>query len=542
MTRRVTETKGSCVLKDVWLGEDVLYWNFVNLYGCTIGDGTKIGTFVEIQKGASVGARCKISSHSFICEGVTIQDDVFIGHGVRFINDLYPRATRADGELATEADWTVVATDVGKGASVGTGAVILGGVRIGEGALVGAGAVVTHDVPARMVVAGNPARVLRAIDDNETDAPVTQVPPFNLSRQTQQLKPQLLSALERVVDSCAFSLGEEVSAFERELGETVGGSEVIGVNSGTSALHLALKAHGVGPGDEVITTALTFVATAWAISYCGATPIFVDVDPGTLCIDPGAVAAALASHTSVKAVIAVHLYGQPADLAPLVTLCKEAGVTLIEDAAQAIGATYEGRPIGTFGDAACFSFYPSKNLGAAGDAGCVMTRDSATAAAIRSLRDHAQVEKYLHDRVGYNYRMSGFQAAVLRVKLGHVAGWNARRQEIARAYLAGLTGLEDLTLPVQARNREHVWHQFVVRHPRRDEIREALSAAGVGTGLHYPRAVHQQPAYADLAQDAGCLPVAEAAAGEVFSLPMFPELTDSEVEFVVKAVRDVLTH
>lgn len=535
-----TSSNETCILRDVTLGKGVQYWNFVNLYGCTIGDETKIGTFVEIQKNAAVGARCKISSHSFVCEGVTIEDEVFVGHGVQFINDAYPRATAADGALATEDDWSVVPTTVRKGASIGTGAVILGGVTIGEGALVGAGAVVTRDVPPHTVVAGNPARVLRSLRPAAA-GPVTRVPPFDLQRQMRQLKPEIMPALEAVVDSCGFSLGPQVQAFERDFSQRLDGAEVVGLDSGTSALHLALLACGVGPGDEVITTALTFVATAWAISYCGATPVFVDVDPETLCISPEAVGEALAAHPQAKAVIAVHLYGQAADLDALLALTDAAGIPLIEDAAQAQGATYKGQPVGSFGRAGCFSFYPSKNLGAAGDAGCVSTRDPEVAATVRHLRDHAQPERYLHDRVGFNYRMSGFQGAVLGVKLRYLNAWNRRRQAIAARYLDELADLPPLQLPSVGPKNDPVWHQFVVRHPQRDAFRAELDAAGVGTGLHYPRALHRQPAYADLDLGEGSFPHAERAAAEVLSLPMFPELTKAEVDFVIAKVRETLS-
>ena len=544
----------TCVLRDVTLGRGVRFWSFVNLYGCTIGDETRIGTFVEVQKGARIGARCKISSHTFICEGVEIADEVFVGHGVTFTNDKHPRATTETGALQGEADWRVIPTRVGRRASIGSGATILCGITIGEGAVVGAGAVVTRDVPPGVTVVGNPARPLRPAPPAQAQA---GVPAFDLTRQVAALRPQLMAALEEVLTGCTYTLGPQVERFERAFAATLGVREVVAVNSGTSALHLALLAAGVGPGDEVITTPWTFIATAWAISYCGARPVLVDVEEDTLTIDPQAVARAVTPRT--RAVIPVHIYGQTARMAPLLALCAERGLTLIEDAAQAHGATCDGRLAGSMGRLACFSFYPSKNLGAAGEGGAVATDDPELARAVRALRDHAQPTRGVHERVGFNYRMEGFQGAVLGVKLPHLAAWNARRREIAGAYLRGLAGLSGhpqqglrpghpeqglrpgLRLPAEAPGRTHVWHQFVVRHPRRDELRQALAARGIGTALHYARPVHLQPAYAELGLGPGSLPVAEQAAAEVLSLPMFPELREDEVARVIEAVRACLS-
>jgi len=370
-----------------------------------------------------------------------------------------------------------------------------------------------------------------------SDSAVTQVPVFDLKRQTQALKPELMAALESVVDGCGFSLGPQVKAFEEEFAAATGAAHVIGVDSGTSALHLALLALGVGPGDEVIVPALTFIATAWAPTYVGATPVFCDVDPVTLCMSPESVASAITDKT--KAVICVHLYGQSADLTGLNAVCQEKGVPLIEDAAQAQGALFEDRHVGIDGVMGCFSFYPTKNLGALGDAGALTTNDEALAAELRTLRDHSQKVKYQHHAVGFNYRMAGFQGAVLSVKLRHLGGFNDRRREIAAAYHAGLSGVSELTLPTEVAGRHHVYHQFVCRHPRREALTTALRERGVGTGLHYPRPLHRQPVYEPLGYGVGSFPVSETAADEVFSLPMFPELRDEEVAYVVETVRAV---
>lgn len=368
-----------------------------------------------------------------------------------------------------------------------------------------------------------------------SDSTVTQVPVFDLKRQTQALKPELMAALESVVDGCGFSLGPQVKAFEEEFAAATGAKHVIGVDSGTSALHLTLLALGIGPGDEVVVPALTFIATAWAPTYVGATPVFSDVDPVTLCMDPASLAKAITDKT--KAVICVHLYGQSADLSGLQALCQEKGIPLIEDAAQAQGALFEGAHVGTTGLMGCFSFYPTKNLGALGDAGALTTQDEDLAAELRTLRDHAQKVKYQHHAVGYNYRMAGFQGAVLSVKLRHLERFNARRREIAGAYLEGLSEVAELQLPQEVQGRHHVYHQFVCRHPRREALTAALRERGVGTGLHYPRPLHRQPVYEPLGYELGSFPVSEAAADEVFSLPMFPELRDDEVAYVVESVR-----
>jgi dTDP-4-amino-4,6-dideoxygalactose transaminase len=290
-------------------------------------------------------------------------------------------------------------------------------------------------------------------------------------------------------------------------------------------LHLALIAAGVGPGDEVITVPMTFVATCWAITYVGATPLFVDVDPDTCTMDVAQVRARLTPRT--KAVIPVHLYGQPADLGALADLCRDAGVRLIEDAAQAHGADYGGRAAGTVGLCGCFSFYPGKNLGAAGEAGAVVTDDDEVAAHLRRLRDHAQAERYHHTEIGFNYRMDAVQGAVLGVKLKRLAAWTAARRRLAARYLAGLRRLP-LRLPAPAPGRGHAWHLFVVRSPDRDRLRGRLAERGIETGLHYPVPVHLQPAYRHLGHRPGDFPAAEAIARQCLSLPLYPELADSK--------------
>jgi dTDP-4-amino-4,6-dideoxygalactose transaminase len=357
--------------------------------------------------------------------------------------------------------------------------------------------------------------------------------------QVAQIRSEVVDALVEVVDSGGYVLGPKVTAFESAFAAAHLVKHCIGVNTGTSALHLALIASGVGAGDEVITVPMTFIATSWAISYCGAMPVYVDVDPATYTMDPGRVAAKVSRRT--KAIMPVHLYGQPADLEPLRAVAAEHGIALIEDAAQAHLAAYRGRPVGGFGRAAGFSFYPGKNLGACGEGGAVVTNDDETAARMRALRDHAQTQRYHHAEIGFNYRMDAVQGAVLGVKMRHIARWTARRRELAERYLTLLCGLP-LDLPCVRDDCEPAWHLFVVRHPDRDRIRAELEDRGIQTGLHYPIPVHLQPAYRGLGYGPGDFPVAERIARECFTLPLFPEMTGEQQDAVVEAIADVVSH
>jgi dTDP-4-amino-4,6-dideoxygalactose transaminase len=361
------------------------------------------------------------------------------------------------------------------------------------------------------------------------------IPLMDLSGQIRGIKADLLEKFSQALDKTAFCLGPEVESFEREFAAYSGAAHGVGMNSGTSALHLALLALGVKPGDDVVTTPYTFVATAWAISYCGATPVFADIAPGTFLIDPAKVKAAITPKT--KAVIGVHLYGQPFDLEPMLDVCRAKGLPLVEDAAQAHGAYYKGKRVGSFGEVAAFSFYPSKNLGACGEAGMAVTQDASLAGKMRALREHGSVKRYYHDTIGFNYRMEGLQGGALRVKLPYLDGWNARRQELAKLYTTLLEG-SGVECPRVSPERTHVYHLYVVRHKRRDELAAALRAQGIGTGTHYPIPLHLQQAYAQLGLKEGQFPQSEAAARECLSLPLFPELTDEQVDTVVKAIKN----
>ena len=339
-----------------------------------------------------------------------------------------------------------------------------------------------------------------------------------------------------VLDSCQFTLGSEVVKFEEEFAAFSGATIGIGVNTGTSALHLAVLAADIGPGDEVITVPHTFVATVAAIRYAGATPVFVDIDPDSFNMDPRLIEAAITPRT--KAIIPVHLYGQAADMDPIVEIARKHGLVVIEDAAQAHAAEYKGRRVGSLGDMACFSFYPGKNLGAYGEGGMVVTDNAEYARTIRMLRDWGAEQKYQHVLKGYNYRLEGIQGAVLRVKLKYLESWTEGRRAAASRYNELLAGSEYST-PAELAHNRHVYHVYAIRTSNRQAVQESLQSQGVQTGIHYPTPVHLLPAHEDLGYRRGQFPHAEAAADEVLSLPMFPELTEAQTSQVADALLSV---
>jgi dTDP-4-amino-4,6-dideoxygalactose transaminase len=362
------------------------------------------------------------------------------------------------------------------------------------------------------------------------------IPLVDLQAQYRSIKPEIDAAVARVLDSSQFILGPEVAAFEREFAAYCGTTDAVAMNSGTSALHLALLAAGVGPGDEVITVPFTFVATVATIVYAGATPILVDVEPRTLTMDPEAFAAAITPRT--KAVVPVHLYGQPADMDPILEIARRHNLVVIEDAAQAHGADYRGRRCGSLGDMAAFSFYPGKNLGAYGEGGAVVTSDPALTRTLRMLRDWGAEKKYEHRLKGYNYRMEGLQGAILRVKLRHLDAWTEARRSRAALYDELLDGA-GVHLPHVRPDVRHVFHVYTIRTPDRDRYADILRGGGMATGIHYPVPVHLQPAYADLGYGPGRFPESERASHEVLSLPLFPEMRDDQVQTVAAAIRGV---
>ncbi|HWH94439.1 MAG TPA: DegT/DnrJ/EryC1/StrS family aminotransferase [Baekduia sp.] len=359
------------------------------------------------------------------------------------------------------------------------------------------------------------------------------MPFVDLLAQQRALAPELEPVLRSMFDEADWVLGRQLGAFERELADLCEVEHGVGTDSGLSALELILRAAGVGPGDEVITTANTFIATALAISHAGAWPVLVDVDPHTANIDPAALERAVGPRT--RAVIVVHLYGQPADMDAVRAIADRHGLLVVEDACQAHGARYRGRRAGSLGDAAAFSFYPSKNLGAFGDGGAVVTRDAGLADAVRTLRDYGQREKHDHVVKGFNRRLDTLQAALLRVKLRHLDAWNARRREHAAVY-AALLERSGLTVPRPPADVEPVWHLYVIEDDDRDRLRAALAQRGIQTGIHYPVPVHLQAAYADLGLGTGSFPVTERRAARMLSLPMYPELEPAQIEDVAGAV------
>lgn len=360
-----------------------------------------------------------------------------------------------------------------------------------------------------------------------------KVPFLDLSLQHQALREPALAALASTYDATRFCLGKDVEDFERNFASTLGYPRALGMNSGTSPLHVACMIAGFGPGDEVIAPPFTFISTVWGVSYVGATPRFVDVEEGTFNLDPAKIEAAITSKT--KGIIVVHLFGQPARMDEIMTIARKHGLFVIEDCAQAIGASYRATPVGAIGDAGTFSFYPTKNLGGCGEGGMFVSRREEIHVKARHIRVHGSDRRYYHDIVGGNFRMDGFQGALLNVKLPHLAGWTARRQEIAGQYLSGIK-LSDARLPDQPEYGRSVFHQFTIRHPRRDALREHLAKHEIGTDLIYPVPLHLQKCYAGLGFGAGSFPVAEAAAKTCVSLPIFPELTDAQVEHVIETI------
>ena len=363
------------------------------------------------------------------------------------------------------------------------------------------------------------------------------VPLLDLQGQYRPLREELLAAVTRVCDSQRFIGGPEVEGFEREIAGRLGVRHAVGLSSGTDALLVALMALKVGPGDEVITPTFSFFATAGCVTRLGATPRLVDIDPLTYNIDAAAAVAAITPRTRV--IIPVHLYGQCADMDPLLEEARRCGLTVLEDAAQAIGATHKGRQAGSMGIAGCFSFFPSKNLGAFGDAGLLTTNDEALAHEVRLLRNHGAEPKYFHKRIGGNFRLDALQAAVLRVKLPHLDGWSARRRENAARYdrlFRESAAADRVTLPVRSPDCEHIFNQYVVRVPDRDAVRARLEAAGIGSEIYYPMPFHLQECFAPLGYRQGDFPVAEAAAAETLALPIYSELTEAQQREVVDAV------
>ncbi len=360
-----------------------------------------------------------------------------------------------------------------------------------------------------------------------------KVPFLDLKLQHAPLRAEVLAALADTYDNTRFCLGKDVEDFEKAFSATLGYPRALGMNSGTSPLHIASLCGGFGPEDEIITTPFTFASSCWGISYVGAKPVFVDIDPDTWCISPEAIAKAITPKT--KGIVVVHIFGQPARMDEIMAVAKRHNLFVVEDCAQAVGARYKGTPVGVIGDCGTFSFYPTKNLGACGEGGAFVSKHPAVMDKAQLLRVHGSPKRYAHSEVGFNFRMDGFQGAVLNIKLKHLARWTELRRAIAAKYRTGIRH-KDIQLPVVPAHGESVWHQFTLLHPRRDDLRVHLEKNGVGTEIIYPGPMHRQECYASLGYAAGSLPVAEKTSATCVSLPIFPELTDEQVEHVIKSV------
>ncbi|ABL00472.1 DegT/DnrJ/EryC1/StrS family aminotransferase [Pelobacter propionicus] len=366
---------------------------------------------------------------------------------------------------------------------------------------------------------------------------MVNVPFIDLHAQYESIRGEITDAVQEVLDSSAFVGGPFVEKFEESFARFCGTAHAVAVSSGTSALWMTLICLGIGPGDEVITVPNTFIATAEAISLCGARPVFVDVEQDSCTLDPGLLQAAVTPNT--KAIIPVHLFGQPANMDPIMAFAAERNLFVIEDACQAHGARYRDRPVGSMGDAACFSFYPGKNLGAYGEAGAVTTNNAELAGNIRRMRDHGQSRKYYHGMIGWNGRMDGIQGAVLSVKLEYLASWNEKRRKNAALYNDFLHVHEGVILPVEMEYARHIYHIYAIRVQNRDRVLARLNEKGINCGIHYPLPIHLQDAYRSFGLAKGTFPVTEQVADQLLSLPMYPELTHEQIEYVARETKNV---
>ena len=362
------------------------------------------------------------------------------------------------------------------------------------------------------------------------------IPYMDLNPQNHPLKQDILSAIERIIDTNGYVLGPEVESFENDFAKQFQIKHAVGFNSGTSAIHIAMKLLNLNPGDEVITTPFTFAATSWAISYVGAKPVFVDIDESTYNINPGLIEDAITPKT--KALSIVHLYGHPCEMESILDICDNNSLLLVEDAAQAHGAYYKGQPVGTFGNVGTFSFYPVKNLGALGEGGILITDEKHLADRARLLRNHGQSSRYYHEEIGYNYRMEAIQGAVLGIKLKYLEEWNSERLRIASLYQSALGGIEQIKLPVELPWVESAFHLYTIRTKERSKLAQHLDDNGIGYAVHYPTPLHLQPCYKELGYKKGDFPVAEAAAKEVLSLPLFPGMTDDQAYRVGEVINE----
>lgn len=526
-----TEINDSCFLGD----------NSSVRENCKLGEAVLVGQRVVVENGVEIGEFTKIQTGAYITASTKIGERVFIAPMVTTTNDNY--MGRTEKRFASRRGPTFK-----KGCRVGGGVTLLPGVTVGEEAFIAAGSIVTKDAPPYQLLMGAPAHVVRPVPEEELifslkndNTNKTAIPSFDLKRQNLSLHSDLNAVLEKTISSGQFILGENVKTLETEIAKVCGAQYGIGVANGSDALYLALLACGIEPGYEVITTPFTFFATAGSIVRTCAVPVFVDIDPKTYNIDPDLIEEKITSRT--KAILPVHLFGQAADMGRIMEIAYKHGVKVIEDAAQALGCEYQGRPGAGIGDAGCLSFFPTKNLGGFGDGGMVVTNNKKIADRVRMLRVHGTRKKYYHELLGVNSRLDELQAAVLRVKLPHFKGWLKKRQERAELYnglfkASGLTVSGHVKIPYHLPGCRHTYNQYTIAVSKRDELRDYLKQRGVGTTVYYPLPLHLQPVFKDLGYKAGDFPHAEQAAESVLSLPMFPELTEEEVRCVVKTITE----
>jgi len=507
---------------------------------CKLGKAVLVGQRVVVENGVEIGDYTKIQTGAYITAATKIEERVFVAPMVTTTNDNY--MGRTEKRFASRRGPILK-----KGCRVGGGVTLLPGVTIGEEAFIAAGSIVTKDAPPYQLLMGAPARVKRSVPNDELIFKQNKengncaVPSFDLKRQNAALLAELSAVLGKVIASGQFILGENVKALEAEIAQICGAQYGVGVANGSDALYLALLACGVEPGDEVITTPFTFFATAGSIVRAGAVPVFVDIDSKTYNIDPDLIEEKITPRT--KAILPVHLFGQAADMGRIMEIAQKNGLKVIEDAAQALGCEYQGRPGGGIGDAGCLSFFPTKNLGCFGDGGMVVTNNKEIAERVRMLRVHGTKKKYYHELMGVNSRLDELQAAVLRIKLPHFKGWLKKRQEHAELYndlfkASGLTVSGYVKTPYCLPSCRHTYNQYTIAVRKRDELRDYLKKRGIGTTVYYPLPLHLQPVFKDLGYKKGDFPQAEHATECVLSLPMFPEMTEEEVRYVVKTITD----
>jgi UDP-2-acetamido-3-amino-2,3-dideoxy-glucuronate N-acetyltransferase len=547
------------------IGKGTKIWHFSHVMkDAQIGENCNIGQNVVVGRGVRIGDGCKIQNNVSIYEGVTLEDFVFCGPSMVFTNVYNPRC-----EIPRMKE--LRPTLVKRGVTIGANATLICGSTIGQYAFIGAGAVVTDSVEDYALMVGNPARrigwmcrcgnrlqgedapgaVLSCTACSERyerlasggiarlneQAPVTSVPLLDLKAQYGSIKPEVDKAVQEVVDSQYFIMGPAVKALEADVAQYCNCRHAVGVSSGTDALLISLMALGIGPGDEVITSPFTFFATVGSILRVGATVVFADIEPDTFNIDPAKVAKRVTRKT--RAIMPVHLFGQCADMDPLLALASKKGIPIIEDAAQAIGSEYKGRRAGSMGTVGCFSFFPSKNLGAFGDAGMVTTNDSALAERLQVLRNQGAQPKYHHKLLGGNFRLDTLQAAVLRVKLKYLDDWSEKRRANATFYTTRLRASKTLrkrVLPPPVIRERHIFNQYVIRVKDRDALQAFLKEKGIGNEIYYPKAMHVQECLDKGQYRQGDFPLSEKASNEVLALPIYPELTEAQQAYVISAI------